>query len=309
MGSILCDFDEDRHESNIQGLKAIVNADGCKLAFMKYLNRIGSEDLFNYYYELGEILEKPPEEIISASSSLFERYCTSRIGKNRRFHEKTMSLCSDILKNIQHIDREELYGKIHIVQSHMFALMADLYLDDFLNSPEYHEWNTMQLKFERLNYMHKPSRNTTEEKSDHRERLSDTYKKVLIVDDSAVVAKLCGAMLKKKGHEVDIAYNGRQALDMVNEKSYNLIVIDMHMPILSGFDVLKTLRHTQTGYARMEIRIGSSFKVVPSGTIIIGMSADCNKETSLKAIRCGVDGFITKPLHYQDIVTICRKYY
>lgn len=66
--------------------------------------------------------------------------------------------------------------------------------------------------------------------------------RVLLVDDNPDVARLCTQILSSEGFEVEVAHRGRQALNMLKEKSdYDLIIVDFALPDISGLDLLHSL--------------------------------------------------------------------
>lgn len=66
--------------------------------------------------------------------------------------------------------------------------------------------------------------------------------RILLVDDSPEVTRLCAQLLSDEGFEVDIAYRGRQALSMLKEKDdYDVLIVDFALPDVSGLDLLHSL--------------------------------------------------------------------
>lgn len=80
----------------------------------------------------------------------------------------------------------------------------------------------------------------------------DSTWRVLIVDDSAVTTKVVGSILRQCGfNNIEIAESGRSALEMMSERSFDLVLCDWEMPVMDGVSVLRqirqdpTLRHTR----------------------------------------------------------------
>ncbi len=67
-------------------------------------------------------------------------------------------------------------------------------------------------------------------------------KKILIVEDEKPMARALELKLDKSGFEADLAYDGKQALTMLGDKKYDLILLDLVMPVKDGFDVLKDMK-------------------------------------------------------------------
>lgn len=67
-------------------------------------------------------------------------------------------------------------------------------------------------------------------------------KRILLVDDSPDVIRVCSKILGDEGFEVDVAYRGRQALSMLREKDdYDVLIVDFALPDISGLDLLHSL--------------------------------------------------------------------
>src|SRR5450432_2773349 len=76
-------------------------------------------------------------------------------------------------------------------------------------------------------------------------RLSNAMKKVLVADDRATSRELIRTVIEQCGHSVFEASDGREAVRTSREILPDLIILDLHMPILDGFEVLKALRSEQ----------------------------------------------------------------
>ena len=69
-----------------------------------------------------------------------------------------------------------------------------------------------------------------------------TAKKVLVVEDEPSISTLCQRVLSGEGFEVDVAVNGKVAQDMINRKQYDLCLIDMRTPAMSGMELYQWLK-------------------------------------------------------------------
>ena len=67
-------------------------------------------------------------------------------------------------------------------------------------------------------------------------------KKVLVVDDEKLIVKGIRFSLEQDGMEVDCAYDGEEALNMVREKDYDIVLLDVMLPRLTGFEVCQAIR-------------------------------------------------------------------
>lgn len=105
--------------------------------------------------------------------------------------------------------------------------------------------------------------------------------RILIADDQHANRTVVTRILERAGHRVQAANDGEQALDMIEVGNVDLAVIDMHMPQLSGLDVIRQLRFMQAGGKR---------------TPIIVLSADATPQAARDAEEAGAQAFLTKPV-------------
>jgi len=116
--------------------------------------------------------------------------------------------------------------------------------------------------------------------------------RILIGEDNATNQKVIRTILEYAGYSVDIYENGNEILDAVEENSYELIILDMHMPEINGIETAKALRFIQTGKDRRPI---------------IMLTADAT-ETALKACQeAEVDVFLTKPVESEKLLAAIAK--
>ena len=112
--------------------------------------------------------------------------------------------------------------------------------------------------------------------------------RILVVEDNRVNQMVAVQLLKRYEAEVDLAINGIEAVNMTKEGGYDIILMDLHMPEMDGFE------------AAIEIR---GFSDIP----IIALTADVFPQTRQKAIHCGMVEMVTKPFAIGDLLnTILR---
>lgn len=68
--------------------------------------------------------------------------------------------------------------------------------------------------------------------------------KILVADDDPVIRKLLCQVLSEDGHKVSLATNGAQAIEKVQEEDFELLLSDVHMPVMNGLETLRTMRST-----------------------------------------------------------------
>lgn len=106
--------------------------------------------------------------------------------------------------------------------------------------------------------------------------------RILVVDDEKVMVKGIRFNLENEGYEVDVGYNGREAVDKARAAQYDLIILDLMMPELDGLE------------ACMEIR---TFSTVP----IIMLTARSEDNDKLLGFEYGADDYITKPFNILEV--------
>ena len=112
-------------------------------------------------------------------------------------------------------------------------------------------------------------------------RLPDRSCHILVVEDMPTNQLVARKMLENMGHTVDIAANGLQALELARTKDYDLIFMDMQMPVMNGLDATRRLR-----------RYGGRFETVP----IIAMTANASTSDEDECRAAGMNDFISKPI-------------
>ncbi len=110
--------------------------------------------------------------------------------------------------------------------------------------------------------------------------------KVLIVDDHQLSVKLITKQLESMGFSrIDTAINGEEALNMLKAETYGIVFFDLNMPVMDGFDLLKTCR------AMPEF----------DKTAFITVSAEAMKEKILHVLDSGATAYLTKPVSLDNI--------
>jgi twitching motility two-component system response regulator PilG len=119
-----------------------------------------------------------------------------------------------------------------------------------------------------------------------------TGRKILIVDDSATVRKLISSKLEKSGHEVVSAVDGIDALEKIKEFLPDLILLDIMMPQLDGYQVCKLIRSNELT------------KDVP----IVMISGKDGFFDKVRGRMAGTTGYITKPFGPETLMKAVETY-
>lgn len=113
--------------------------------------------------------------------------------------------------------------------------------------------------------------------------------KFLVVDDSMVIRKMVRSSLEKEGHEVVQAENGQEGLDIYSSGEFDLVVTDINMPIMNGFEMTEKIRSID----------GQKGKVP-----IIVVSTEFSDETKAKGKEVGVNAWMVKPCEHEQLLEL-----
>ncbi len=105
-------------------------------------------------------------------------------------------------------------------------------------------------------------------------------KRVLIVDDAATVRKYERQLIEEMGVETEEAINGIEALEKILEKRFDLLLVDINMPKMNGYELVK------------EMRRNPDLRKIP----VIMISTESGQEDRVKAYEAGANYYIVKPL-------------
>jgi len=109
---------------------------------------------------------------------------------------------------------------------------------------------------------------------------------ILIVDDMPHNIQIVASMLKKEGHRLSFAQNGPVALNLLESTAFDLVLLDIQMPDMDGFEVCKTLRSHPGSAAH---------------TPIIFLTANVSTEQTIKGLELGAVDYITKPVEPMEL--------
>ncbi|MDR2087891.1 MAG: response regulator [Clostridiales Family XIII bacterium] len=123
---------------------------------------------------------------------------------------------------------------------------------------------------------------------------------LLIVEDNEINQVVAETLLSEMGFSIDIAENGRQGVDAFLRKSYDLIFMDIRMPVMDGLDAAREIRRAEAAGALS----GAPAPRVP----IIAMTANAMREDRELSHEAGMDGHISKPIDIAEIRSVLYKF-
>jgi len=116
-------------------------------------------------------------------------------------------------------------------------------------------------------------------------------RKILVVDDERHIVRLVQVNLERAGYEVAVAYDGIEALEKVAADKPDMVVLDVMMPRMDGFDVLKKLQ------------ANADTKDIP----IIMLTAKAQDADIFKGWSSGVSSYLTKPFNPRELLTFVER--
>lgn len=117
----------------------------------------------------------------------------------------------------------------------------------------------------------------------------------LVVDDSMTILKTTSQVLTKAGHRVDTAINGKLALELMSCKIYDVVLMDIQMPLMDGVEAVTIFRRMESSLNRKEKQF------------IIGISASNDQKTRISALECGMDAFLKKPFAKSTVLKLIAQ--
>src|SRR5205814_1887713 len=115
--------------------------------------------------------------------------------------------------------------------------------------------------------------------------------KILAVDDERHIVRLVEVNLQRAGYEVVTAYDGREALEKVKSENPDLVVLDVMMPYMDGFEVLKNLKADP----------------ITAEIPVIMLTAKAQDADVFRGWQSGVDCYLTKPFNPMELLTFVKR--
>ncbi|MBI5189353.1 MAG: response regulator [Nitrospirae bacterium] len=112
---------------------------------------------------------------------------------------------------------------------------------------------------------------------------------ILVVDDEEHAREGLSKILTREGYEVETAANGREAIDLIKRQNFDLVITDMRMPLVDGFEVLREIK-------KMDDSVG-----------VIMITAYGEVESYLEAMNLGAFEYINKPVRVNELKRVITK--
>lgn len=123
---------------------------------------------------------------------------------------------------------------------------------------------------------------------------ANNFLNVLVVEDNLMNQKILEIMLQKRCASINFAKNGVEGLDLYNKNDYDLIFMDLQMPIMDGYEATKMIKSTR--------------KYINNMIPIIAVSASAYTDDKRNALEAGIDDFLSKPVELDKLNKLLIKY-
>ncbi len=117
----------------------------------------------------------------------------------------------------------------------------------------------------------------------------DKYTKILVVDDDETIRKTMKAILEDEGYIVDIAANGKEAIQKTHEKTYNIALLDIRLPDIEGVELLKMMKET----------VPKTRKIMVTGYP--------SMQNAISALNKNADAYLLKPVDIEKLLSTVRE--
>jgi CheY-like chemotaxis protein len=116
---------------------------------------------------------------------------------------------------------------------------------------------------------------------------------ILLAEDNAVNQRLVARLLEKRGHTVEIASNGREVVEKSWRQNFDVVLMDVQMPELNGFDATRAIREREK---RLGVRVP-----------IIALTAHALNGDRERCLEAGMDDFVTKPIEPSELFAALER--
>ena len=114
--------------------------------------------------------------------------------------------------------------------------------------------------------------------------------RILLVEDQIINQKVAGRMLERLGHSVAVASNGLEALNHLSAANFDVVLMDVQMPVMDGFQAVAAIRGSEGGASNRQP--------------IIALTAHAMKEDRDRCLAAGFDAYLSKPIRVEDLRAI-----
>jgi signal transduction histidine kinase/ActR/RegA family two-component response regulator len=137
----------------------------------------------------------------------------------------------------------------------------------------------------------KPDRSDKSDKSDEKPLAT----RLLLAEDDQTAQLMTKALLEKYGYSVDVANNGLEALKLLEENDYSLVLMDCMMPVMTGYEATAVIRALDS-------------RVINHSIPILALTANAMREDRDRCLAAGMDDYLAKPIEFADLLAMLEKW-
>jgi CheY-like chemotaxis protein len=115
---------------------------------------------------------------------------------------------------------------------------------------------------------------------------------ILLVEDNIVNQKVAQRLLGRMGYRADVAGNGREAVAALQDHTYDVLLMDLHMPEMDGLEATRIIRRSHPPERQ---------------PFIVAMTAAALREDQEASMAAGMDAFVTKPVRMEQLIDVLRS--
>jgi CheY-like chemotaxis protein len=119
-------------------------------------------------------------------------------------------------------------------------------------------------------------------------------KKILVAEDSSVIQNLTRKILRNQNYQIDAVKNGKQVLESLDKEHYDVILMDINMPVMDGVECTKKIRASNDDKRRN----------IP----IVAITGNAQNYTKDDFTKMGINDFLPKPLDFDALVATVKKH-
>lgn len=150
------------------------------------------------------------------------------------------------------------------------------------------------ITFEKQNILEKPKNLSNDNlKKTGSEKIALEDARILLIEDDEINQKIIKIGLSKHVKTIEVANNGKEALDLYQNKKFNLIIMDLQMPIMDGFKTTRKIRETE--------------QVLNSHTPIIALTANTLNYDRELCLQAGMNEYLSKPFQINELVKLVEE--
>ncbi|UQZ88758.1 hypothetical protein C4J81_05885 [Deltaproteobacteria bacterium Smac51] len=123
--------------------------------------------------------------------------------------------------------------------------------------------------------------------------VTDSPRHILVVDDNQLNQRLAATLLTKRGHKVDVAENGQEALNFILGSKYDMVLMDIQMPVMDGLTAVRIIREEPDKYGR--------------DLPVVAMTAHALPGDQEAFLQAGMSGYVSKPFKPQELIRAAEQ--